>query len=280
MSLSRSIVKIIEPQTVVEGAGVRLKRTIGTRALDHIDPFLLLDHFDSKNPADYRAGFPLHPHRGIETVTYLLSGAVRHRDSVGNAGEIGAGDLQWMTAGRGIMHEEMPQVRPEGVAGFQLWVNLPAKLKMTSPRYQNIAASEIPRSERDGTTVRVIAGTFDGVAGPVAGIAAEPVYLDVAIAAGGLFNFPITTGHAAFAYVFEGEGKFGPDAQTVAAPRLVVWDDGDAIEARAGDKGLRFLLVSGKPLREPIARYGPFVMNTKAEIEQTLREIQQGTFAQ
>jgi redox-sensitive bicupin YhaK (pirin superfamily) len=280
MSLSRSIVKIIEPQTVVEGAGVRLKRTIGTRALDHIDPFLLLDHFDSKNPADYRAGFPLHPHRGIETVTYLLSGAVRHRDTLGNAGEISAGDLQWMTAGRGIMHEEMPQVRPEGITGFQLWVNLPAKLKMTAPRYQNISASEIPSSGRDGTTVRVIAGSFDGVTGPVVGIAAEPVYLDVAIAVGGLFNLPVTTGYAAFAYVFEGEGKFSPDVQTVAAPRLVVWNDGDAVEARAGDKGVRFLLVSGKPLREPIARYGPFVMNTKAEIEQTLREIQQGTFAQ
>ena len=164
---SRKIAEIIEPQAVVEGAGVRLKRSIGTHTLDYLDPFLLLDHFQSKNPADYQAGFPLHPHRGIETVTYLLAGAVRHRDSVGNAGEIGPGDLQWMTAGRGIMHEEMPQVRPEGVAGFQLWVNLPAKQKMIAPRYQNVNANEIAEIKREGgAKIRVIAGKVDGVVGP------------------------------------------------------------------------------------------------------------------
>ena len=278
---SRKIAEIIEPQAVVEGAGVRLKRSIGTHTLDYLDPFLLLDHFQSKNPADYQAGFPLHPHRGIETVTYLLAGAVRHRDSVGNAGEIGPGDLQWMTAGRGIMHEEMPQVRPEGVAGFQLWVNLPAKQKMIAPRYQNVNANEIAEIKREGgAKIRVIAGQVDGVVGPISGIAAEPLYLDVAVAPHGSFSLPIPRGHSAFAYVFEGEGKFGPEKRSVTTPRLVVWDDGDSVEVRTEESAVRFLLVSGKPLNEPIARYGPFVMNTKAEIEQTLRELQAGTFAQ
>ena len=242
---------------------------------------MLLDHFQSKNPADYQAGFPLHPHRGIETVTYLLAGAVRHRDSVGNAGEIGPGDLQWMTAGRGIMHEEMPQVRPEGVAGFQLWVNLPAKQKMIAPRYQNVNANEIAEIKREGgAKIRVIAGQVDGVVGPISGIAAEPTYLDVAVAPHGSFSLPIPRGHSAFAYVFEGEGRFGPEKRSVTTPRLVVWDDGDSVEVRTEESAVRFLLVSGKPLNEPIARYGPFVMNTKAEIEQTLRELQAGTFAQ
>lgn len=277
---SRKIAQIIEPQAVIEGAGVRLKRSIGTRTLDYLDPFLLLDHFQSKNPADYQAGFPLHPHRGIETVTYLLTGAVRHRDSVGNAGEIGPGDLQWMTAGRGILHEEMPQVRPEGVAGFQLWVNLPANQKMIAPRYQNVHANEITEIEREGgATVRVIAGKVDGVAGPISGIAAEPMYLDVSITPQGSFSLPIPRGHSVFAYVFEGEGKFGPEKRKVSSPQLIVWDDGETIEAQADRNAVRFLLVSGKPLNEPIARYGPFVMNTREEIDQTLREIQQGTFA-
>jgi hypothetical protein len=260
---------------VVEGAGVRLKRSIGTRTLDYLDPFLLLDHFESKNPADYEAGFPLHPHRGIETVTYLLAGAVRHRDTLGNAGEIGPGDLQWMTAGRGIMHEEMPQVHPEGVAGFQLWVNLPAKQKMIAPRYQNINANEISEIRR-GATIRVIAGSVDGVAGPIGGIAAEPTYLDVSLPSGGSFVQPIARGHSAFAYVFEGEARFGENL--VASPKLVVWGDGDSVEVSAEKNPGRFLLVSGKPLNEPIARHGPFVMNTREEIEQTLRELRDGTF--
>jgi quercetin 2,3-dioxygenase len=279
-STPRKIRTILEPQAVVEGAGVRLKRSIGTRALDYLDPFLLLDHFQSKNRADYEAGFPLHPHRGIETVTYLLAGAVRHRDTLGNAGEIGPGDLQWMTAGRGIMHEEMPQVRPEGVAGFQLWVNLPAKQKMIAPRYQNISANEIAETRRDGgATIRVIAGTVDGVTGPISGIAAEPTYLDVSVASHGSFSLPIPGGHSAFAYVFEGEGRFGADdRRVISAPRLVVWDDGDSVEVRADQSSVRFLLVSGKPLNEPIARHGPFVMNTREEIEQTLGELRDGTF--
>ena len=265
----------------MEGAGVRLKRSIGTHTLDYLDPFLLLDHFQSKNPADYQAGFPLHPHRGIETVTYLLAGAVRHRDSVGNAGEIGPGDLQWMTAGRGIMHEEMPQVRPEGVAGFQLWVNLPAKQKMIAPRYQNVNANEIAEIQRDGgAKIRVIAGQVDGVVVPSAVSPRSRCIWTWSIAPHGSFSLPIPRGHSAFAYVFEGEGRFGPEDRTVTAPRLVVWDDGDGVQARAEEGAVRFLLVSGKPLDEPIARYGPFVMNTKAEIEQTLRELQAGTFAQ
>ena len=274
---SRKNLRIIEPQAVVEGAGVRLKRSIGTRALDHLDPFLLLDHFESKNRADYEAGFPLHPHRGIETVTYLLAGAVRHRDTLGNAGEIGPGDLQWMTAGRGILHEEMPQVRPEGVAGFQLWVNLPAKQKMVAPHYQNIHAKDIAVIQREGgTSIRVIAGTVDGVTGPIGGIAAEPTYLDVSLAIGGSFVQAIARGHSVFAYVFEGEARFGD--HLVAAPKLVVWDDGDSVEVDAEKNRARFLLVSGKPLNEPIARHGPFVMNTREEIEQTLRELRDGTF--
>jgi quercetin 2,3-dioxygenase len=273
----RGVLKIIEPQDVVEGAGVRLKRSIGTRTLDYLDPFLLLDHFHSKDRADYEAGFPLHPHRGIETVTYLLAGAVRHRDSTGNAGEIGPGGIQWMTAGRGILHEEMPQVRPEGIGGFQLWVNLPAKQKMIAPRYQNVSANEVSEVRRDGgATIRVIAGTIDGVAGPIAGIAAEPTYLDVSLARGGWFVQPIPRGRSAFAYVFEGQARF--DNNLVTAPTLVVLADDDSIEIRAEKSSARFLLVSGKPLNEPIARHGPFVMNTREEIEQTLRELRDGTF--
>ncbi len=277
----RKVAKVVEPQAVVEGAGVRLKRSIGTATLDHLDPFLLLDHFDTKDPAAYQAGFPLHPHRGIETVTYLLTGTVRHKDTLGNAGELGPGDVQWMTAGRGIMHEEMPQLQPEGIAGFQLWVNLPKEQKMMAPRYQNLNASEVPVIQRpDGATLRIIAGSIDGVSGPVSEIAAAPVYLDVSVATSGSFSLPVPRGHAAFAYVFEGAGRFGADSEDdVASPCLVVWHDGDSVSVRAGESGVRFLLVSGKPLNEPIARYGPFVMNTEAEIEQTLRELQQGTFA-
>jgi redox-sensitive bicupin YhaK (pirin superfamily) len=282
-SQSRKVLEIIEPQTVTEGAGVRLKRSIATRTLNYLDPFLLFDHFGSDNPDDYLAGFPMHPHRGIETVTYMLAGAVYHRDSIGNSGTIEAGDVQWMTSGRGIMHEEMPQPRQGEMAGFQLWVNLPAKLKMTQPRYQEIASDLIPEINReDGVKTRVIAGKVDGVLGPVTEIAADPTYLDVSIPPNGSFHHPIERGHSAFAYVFEGEGTFGimdeGDGEIVSHPKLVVFDDGDYVKVHTTRQPVRFLLVSGKPLHEPIARYGPFVMNTREEIEQALRDLRNGTF--
>jgi redox-sensitive bicupin YhaK (pirin superfamily) len=279
VSLPRKIAKIIEPEAVVEGAGVRLKRSIGTRTLDYLDPFLLLDHFASRNPDDYKAGFPMHPHRGIETVTYVLAGAVHHKDTLGNSGTIGPGDVQWMTAGRGIMHEEMPQVRLEGIAGFQLWVNLPAKLKMTRPRYQEVLSGEIPEIEREGgIRIRVITGTIDGTSGPVSEIAADPIYLDMLVPPHASFTQPIERGHTAFAYVFEGEAELGKDSTRISHPRLVAFADGDYVNVATGESPVRFLLVSGKPLHEPIARYGPFVMNTREEIQQALRDLEQGTF--
>jgi quercetin 2,3-dioxygenase len=274
----REIERIVEPVMVSEGAGVRLKRTIASHKLDYLDPFLLLDHFGSDNPADFIAGFPMHPHRGIETVTYMLEGFVRHKDSLGNAGTIGPGDVQWMTAGSGIMHEEMP--RPDGnrMYGFQLWVNLPAERKMTRPRYQEYTAEEIPEVEVDGARIRVIAGQIGGVDGPVGEIAIAPTYLDVAVPADATFSHAVEPGHTAFAYTFEGEGRFGPDGKGISPPSLVVFGDGDWVQARAGGGPLRFLLVSGKPLHEPVARYGPFVMNTREEIQQALMDLRNGTF--
>jgi redox-sensitive bicupin YhaK (pirin superfamily) len=282
-SLPRTVSRIIEPRSVLEGAGVRLKRSIATGELDYLDPFLLFDHFGSDNPDDYIAGFPMHPHRGIETVTYMLAGEVNHRDSLGNAGTIGPGDVQWMTAGGGIMHEEMPGARQGKMAGFQLWVNLPARLKMTRPRYQEVASAQIPEIEReDGVKIRVIAGTADGVQGPVTEIVADPTYLDITIPRHGSFTQPVAHGHAAFAYIFEGEGIFGVSEHdkgtTIRHPKLIVFDDGDHVRARATDQPVRFLLVSGKPLNEPIARYGPFVMNTAEEIQQALADLRNGTF--
>jgi redox-sensitive bicupin YhaK (pirin superfamily) len=278
-AIPRRIENIIEPQPVVEGAGVRLMRSIGTRTLDYLDPFLLLDHFDDSEPQDYEAGFPLHPHRGIETVTYVLRGAVDHRDSIGNSGSIGPGDVQWMTAGGGIMHEEMPQVRPEGIDGFQLWVNLPAKLKMTRPRYQGISNTEIPEVKlAGGVSVRVITGSVGGVKGPVSGIAADPTYLDVTIPAHASFSHQVPNGHNAFAYVFEGKAAFGDERREIQSTKLAVWGDGDFVRVATGESSVRFLLVSGKPLNEPIARYGPFVMNTRDEIEQALSDLRRGTF--
>jgi redox-sensitive bicupin YhaK (pirin superfamily) len=282
-SQPRRVERIIEPQQVREGAGVALKRSIATRTLDYVDPFLLFDHFGSDDPDDYIAGFPMHPHRGIETVTYMLAGVVQHRDSIGNAGSIGAGDVQWMTSGRGIMHEEMPEAHEGEMAGFQLWVNLPARLKMSQPRYQEIASDQIPEVDRgDGVRIRVIAGTVDSVRGPVTEIAADPSYLDVSIAAGGSFFQPVARGHAAFAYVFEGRGVFGTEGDSkggvVSHPRLVVFGDGDQIRVSAPDQAVRFLLISGRPLGEPIARYGPFVMNTADEIQQALKDLRDGTF--
>ena len=280
---SRKIARIIAPITVKEGAGVKLIRSIATSELDHVDPFLLFDHFGSRNPADYIKGFPMHPHRGIETVTYMISGHVNHKDSIGNTGSITDGDVQWMTSGRGIMHEEMPQPHEDQMVGFQLWVNLPARLKMTHPRYQNITSDQIPEiQQEDGVKIRVIAGEVAGVSGPVKEIFADPTYLDISIPSNGAFTQSITKGHAAFGYIFEGEGLFeaeGSDApQSVTSPRLIVLDDGDQVTARASKDGVRFLLISGKPLNEPIARWGPFVMNTQAEIEKALQDLRNGTF--
>jgi quercetin 2,3-dioxygenase len=281
----RAVRQLIQPEMVSEGAGVRLQRSIATRTLDYLDPFLLLDHFGSDNPDDYLAGFPMHPHRGIETVTYMLAGAVTHRDSLGNAGTIGAGDVQWMTAGRGIMHEEMPEARDGKMAGFQLWVNLPAKLKMTQPRYQEVVSAAIPKIvTEDGATIRVIAGHVGDTQGAVVEIAADPIYLDVSLPAGSTFTHPVMRGHALFAYAFEGAARFGVTAEkpraAVSAPQLVIFDDGDFVEVCTDDHPVRFLLVSGKPLGEPISRYGPFVMNTREEIMQALQDLQDGTFVQ
>ncbi len=281
----RKVTQVIEPLVVMEGAGVRLKRSMPTRQQDYLDPFLLFDHFGSDDPADYIAGFPMHPHRGIETVTYMLDGVVEHQDSLGNAGSIGAGDVQWMTSGRGIMHQEMPQPREGKMAGFQLWVNLPARLKMSRPRYQEISSALIPEiCWKDGVKIRVIAGKVDNVQGPVTEIAADPTYLDVSLPAHAGFSYPVFQGHTAFAYVFEGQGTLGATeidgGRTVSHPRLVVLDDGDTVEASTASQPVRFLLVSGKPLHEPVARYGPFVMNTREEIEQALRDLRDGTFVQ
>jgi redox-sensitive bicupin YhaK (pirin superfamily) len=275
----RPVAHVIAPEPVVEGAGVRLRRGIGTRRLDHLDPFLLLDHFESAEPADYEAGFPYHPHRGIETVTLVRRGEVSHGDSLGHRGTIGAGDIQWMTSGSGIMHEEMPQVRPEGIAGLQLWLNLPARDKMSRPKYRDLQAAALPETPTDeGARIRVIAGEAGGgrVAGPVEGLAVAPKFVDVVLAAGAAFREAVPRGHTAFAYVDQGEVRFGGD-RVVRAPALVVFGEGDRVEA-ASEGGGRFLLAAARPLGEPIARYGPFVMNTPAEIEQTLAELRSGRF--
>jgi len=280
---ARTVAKIIAPQQVSDGAGVKLKRSIATATLDYLDPFLLFDHFGSDNPDDYIAGFPMHPHRGIETVTYMHSGVVEHKDSLGHAGSIAAGDVQWMTAGHGILHEEMPQLRGGHLSGFQLWVNLPAKLKLTKPRYQEVAAKHIPEIQRDnGVRIRLIAGRVDGIQGAVREIAADPTYLDISVPADAVFSQRIPRGHTAFTYVYAGEGQFGVNAETtgthVRGQKLVVFSDGDTVEIRAASAGVKFLLISGQPLGEPVARYGPFVMNTREEIQQALEDLRNGTF--
>jgi len=273
----RKVSRVIEPIYVMEGAGVRLRRSIATRQLDYLDPFLLFDHFGSEDPDDYLPGFPMHPHRGIETVTYLLSGAVRHTDSMGNTGVIGGGDMQWMTAGGGILHEEMPQQVSEPLNGFQLWVNLPAKLKMCKPRYQDISSAKMPVAHpAPGVDIRVIAGEVTGVKGPVTEIAADPAYFDVVMEPGKEYEFSIASDHTAFAYLYEGSGLFGESS--INATRLVIFSNGDLIRVTAGSSGMKFLLVSGKPLGEPIARYGPFVMNTQEEIARALQDLRNGTF--
>jgi redox-sensitive bicupin YhaK (pirin superfamily) len=282
MSESRRVTQVVAPpQQVVEGAGVHLGRSIGTRRLDHLDPFLLLDHFESAEPADYRAGFPYHPHRGIETVTFVRLGEVQHRDSLGHRGSIGAGDIQWMTSGSGILHEEMPQVRPEGIAGLQLWLNLPAREKMTRPKYRDLQGDRLPEVEvAEGARLRVIAGEAAGgrLHGPVEGLAVAPKFVEVTLTPGTAFREEVPRGHSVFAYLDHGEVDFGPERRSVRGPALVLFGDGDLVEASAGPATGHFLLAAARPLGEPIARYGPFVMNTKAEIEQTLEDLRSGRF--
>jgi redox-sensitive bicupin YhaK (pirin superfamily) len=275
----------IEPDYVMEGAGVLLRRAFGPNVDNLFDPFLLFDHFAFNDPIEGPiVGFPMHPHRGIETVTYMLAGNTRHRDSLGNSGVIGPGDVQWMTSGRGILHEEMPKRGPDGrVDGFQLWVNLPADQKMSTPRYQEVTASTIPTIEKDGLTVRVVAGEFEGVRGPVTEIAAQPLYMDVHLQPGIAFNLNVPKGHSAVAYLFDGEGTFGigldEQGEVVSSVRMVVFGDGDQVRIRASENSeARFVLIAGGPFREPIVPYGPFVMNTREEILQALDELKFGTF--
>ncbi len=293
----RPVKSIIQSQPTIEGAGVKLRRAFGFGNTDEFDPFLLLDDFRNDNPQDYRAGFPWHPHRGIETITYVLNGAVEHGDSLGNRGTLGAGDVQWMTAGSGILHQEMPQGDERGrMHGFQLWANLPASLKMTDPRYQDIVGRDIPEVvDDDGTRVRVICGSFWGKTGPVEGVAADPRYLDVWVPPRLRKTLPVESSRHAFAYVFEGSGSFR-DASAPRAVRtewvgdasgtpeftgnrsLVLFDTGDEITVQAGDAGIRFLLVSGRPIAEPVAWRGPIVMNTEAELRRAYAELQDGSF--
>ena len=297
MSL-RPIKRLSKAKPTIEGAGVHLRRAFGFGNTTEFDPFLLLDDFRNDVPEDYLAGFPWHPHRGIETVTYVLAGTVEHGDSMGNHGAIAAGDVQWMTAGSGIIHQEMPKGDPEGrMHGFQLWANLPSALKMTAPRYQEVKAAEVPLvQDDDGTAVRIVCGSFWCKKGPVEGIAADPTYLDVSVPPRLRRTLPVETSRHAFAYVFFGDGKFcnasGPLAvpteavgwadtkpPTAATNRsLVLFDRGDEIEIQAGEDGVRFLLVSGKPLVEPVAWYGPIVMKTQAELRQAFEELERGTF--
>lgn len=283
----RKVIEIVQPEIVIEGAGVRLRRSFGPSRANPFDPFLLFDHFAFNDPIEGPiVGFPMHPHRGIETVTYMLEGNTRHRDSLGNMGVIGPGDVQWMTSGRGIMHEEMPKRGPNGlVNGFQLWVNLPAAQKMSEPRYQEVNSASIPTVEKNGVKARLVAGEYEGHEGPVTQIAAQPLYMDVTLESTTEFTLPVPEGHSAVAYLFEGEGLFGIDddvtSELIQAVRMVVFGDGDHVRIQAGlSSHARFILIAGAPFREPIVPYGPFVMNTEEEINQALFDLRNGTFVQ
>jgi len=275
----RPVKQVIEPQLVIEGADVKLRRSFGPRRENLFDPFLLFDHFAFNDPIEGPiVGFPQHPHRGIETVTYMLEGNVRHRDSLGNVGVIGPGDLQWMTSGRGILHEELPQRGPSGVVnGFQLWVNLPAKEKMSQPRYQEVTAKDVPVIASDGVQVRLVAGIYGGIRGSVTEIAIQPLYMDVTLSPGTHFELPVPVGHAANAYVFEGAGDFY--GTQVEAVKMLIFGEGEHIEVST-ESGVRFVFMAGQPIREAIVPYGPFVMNTEAEIRQVFEDIKNGTFAE
>ena len=294
----RPVKRVAQSKPTLEGAGVKLRRAFGFGDTTDYDPFLLFDDFRNDNPDEYLAGFPWHPHRGIETITYVLAGTVEHGDSLGNRGSLGAGDVQWMTAGSGILHQEMPQGDTHGrMHGFQLWANLPSSLKMTAPRYQDVAGKDVPEVvDDDGTKVRVVCGSFWGKTGPVDGVAADPRYIDVSVPPGGLKRLPVELGRHGFAYVFAGAGSFrdasepravrtdiiGGDGEAipdiVGNRSLVLFDSGDEITVQAGDEGIRFLLVSGKPIEEPVAWYGPIVMNTRAELQRAFDELNKGTF--
>jgi redox-sensitive bicupin YhaK (pirin superfamily) len=295
----RPVLETRAARPTMEGAGVHLHRAFGFQDPTELDPFLLFDDFRNERPEDYLRGFPWHPHRGIETITYVLAGTVEHGDSLGNTGRLGAGDVQWMTAGSGIMHQEMPLGNAKGqMHGFQLWANLPASLKMTAPRYQDVKSPDIPEiTDDDGTVVRVIVGTFWGRTGPVDGIAAEPQYLDISVPAGVKKTFKVDTYRRAFAYVFEGSGRFADASrpQGVLLEKEVMGEEvnirdmsgnrtlirfgtGDEVTVQAGDHGIRFLLISGAPLEEPVAWHGPIVMNTKAELMQAMSDLRNGTF--
>ena len=294
----RPVKRLIKSKPTLEGAGVHLRRAFGFGNTSEFDPFLLLDDFRNDVPADYLAGFPWHPHRGIETITYVLAGSVEHGDSMGNQGSIGAGDVQWMTAGSGIIHQEMPKGDQAGqMHGFQLWANLPSSLKMMEPRYQEVKSADIPVvTDDDGTQARIVCGSFWGKSGPVIGVAADPLYLDITVPPGKRKALPIETTRHAFAYVFSGSGKFCNASTPLAVPTesvkwsdtmppseadnrsLVLFDQGDEVVVQAGEDGIRFLLVSGKPLEEPVAWYGPIVMNTQEELQQAFEELREGTF--
>lgn len=295
----RPVKRIVASKPTIEGAGVHLRRAFGFGDTTEFDPFLLLDDFRNDRPDEYRAGFPWHPHRGIETITYVLAGNVEHGDSLGNRGNLRAGDVQWMTAGRGILHQEMPQGDEKGrMHGFQLWANLPSSLKMTAPRYQDIKAGEVPEViDDDGTRVRVVCGDFWGKRGPVEGVAADPRYLDIFVPPGKRKTLAVELERHAFAYVFEGSGSFRAASEPFGVltektdglneilvreqtgnRSLVLFDSGDEVTVQAGDEGIRFILVSGKPIKEPVAWHGPIVMNSQAELQQAFSDLRQGTF--
>ncbi|WP_299357040.1 pirin family protein [uncultured Shimia sp.] len=295
----RPVLEQRKAQPTMEGAGVHLHRAFGFSDPEELDPFLMMDHFRNDDPAKYKAGFPWHPHRGIETITYVLSGAIEHQDSLGNTGNLGAGDVQWMTAGSGILHQEMPSPDARGVNhGFQLWANLPRDLKMTDPRYQDVTAGEIPEIiDDDGTRVRIVIGNFWGKTGPVDGIAADPMFLDITVPAGVKKTFPVDTYRRAFAYVFEGEGAFADASQPTGVllekevggeelnirdlsgdRTLVRFGTGDEVTVQAGERGLRFLLIAGQPIQEPVAWHGPIVMNTREELQQAFADLRNGIF--
>jgi quercetin 2,3-dioxygenase len=294
----RPVKKLIKSKPTLEGAGVHLRRAFGFGTTNEFDPFLLLDDFRNDVPEDYINGFPWHPHRGIETITYVLAGTVEHGDSMGNRGVISSGDVQWMTAGRGIIHQEMPKGDHAGrMHGFQLWANLPSTLKMTDPRYQEVKTNDIPEvTDDDGTHVRLVCGSFWGKKGPVDGIAADPTYIDVSVRPGKRKILPVETSRSAFAYVFAGSGKFCNASGPLAVPTesvkwsdtnppleadnrsLILFDRGDEVTVQAGPDGIRFLLVSGKPLQEPVAWYGPIVMNTQEQLQEAFDELKQGNF--